>query len=69
MAFLGHFASSSIVIVRIKRPRLLQLRLHQFLGFGSHLYDAQEERLDDIPYIGEYRVRQLKNVVAQAIWL
>jgi hypothetical protein len=33
------------------------------------LYDAPEERLDDIHYIGEVRVRQLKNAVAQAIWL
>jgi hypothetical protein len=28
-----------------------------------------DDKLDDIPYIGEYRVRQLKNIVAQAIWL
>jgi len=33
------------------------------------LYDAPEERLDQIHYIGEVRVRQLKNAVAQAIWL
>jgi hypothetical protein len=33
------------------------------------LYEAPEGQLDDIPYIGEYRVRQLKNIVAQAIWL
>ena len=33
------------------------------------LYDAKEETLDDIPYVGEYRVKQMKNIVAQAIWL
>jgi len=33
------------------------------------LYDAPEQKLDEIPYIGEYRVRQFKNLVAQAIWL
>lgn len=33
------------------------------------LYEAPEERLDEIQYVGEYRVKQLKNVVAQAIWL
>jgi hypothetical protein len=33
------------------------------------LYDAPEDRLDQIHYIGEVRVRQLKNAVAQAIWL
>jgi hypothetical protein len=30
---------------------------------------APEDTLDAIPYIGEYRVKQLKNIVAQAIWL
>jgi hypothetical protein len=33
------------------------------------LYEAPEDKLDDIPYIGDYRVKQLKNIVAQAIWL
>jgi hypothetical protein len=33
------------------------------------LYEAPEGQLDDIPYIGEYRVKQLKDIVAQAIWL
>ncbi len=33
------------------------------------LYEASESELDAIEYVGEYRVRQLKNVVAQAIWL
>jgi DNA-directed RNA polymerase alpha subunit len=33
------------------------------------LYEAPEDRLDAIEYVGEYRVKQLKNVVAQAIWL
>lgn len=33
------------------------------------LYEAEEARLDEIPYIGESRVRNLKNAVAQAIWL
>jgi len=34
-----------------------------------NLYEVPEEKLDEIPYIGEYRVKQLKNIVAQAIWL
>jgi len=34
-----------------------------------NLYEATEQQLDAIDYVGEYRVRQLKNVVAQAIWL
>lgn len=33
------------------------------------LYEAPEQRLDEIPYVGEYTVKRLKNVVAQAIWL
>ena len=33
------------------------------------LYEASEDQLDAIPYVGEYRVKQLKNIVAQAIWL
>mgnify|MGYP001348717206 CR=1 FL=1 len=33
------------------------------------LYDATDQQLDDIEYIGEYRVKQLKGIVAQAIWL
>jgi hypothetical protein len=33
------------------------------------LYDAPDDQLDQIHYIGEVRVRQLKNAVAQAIWL
>jgi hypothetical protein len=33
------------------------------------LYEAPDDRLDDIEYIGEYRIRLLRNVVAQAIWL
>ena len=33
------------------------------------LYGASESELDAIDYVGEYRVRQLKNAVAQAIWL
>jgi len=33
------------------------------------LYEAPEDRLDAIEYVGEYRVRLMKNVVAQAIWL
>jgi DNA-directed RNA polymerase alpha subunit len=34
-----------------------------------NLCDAPEDKLDAIPYIGEYRIKQLKNIVAQAIWL
>jgi DNA-directed RNA polymerase alpha subunit len=34
-----------------------------------NLYEAPEDKLDAIPYIGEYRIKQLKNIVAQAIWL
>ena len=30
---------------------------------------APESQLDEIPQIGEARVRYLKNVVAQAVWL
>jgi hypothetical protein len=45
-------------------------RLH---GANIHtirdLYGAPEAQLDDIPYVGEVRVKQLKNIVAQAIWL
>jgi hypothetical protein len=33
------------------------------------LYEASEEQLDDIEYIGDYRIKQFKNLVAQAIWL
>ncbi len=33
------------------------------------LYEAPDDRLDDIDRIGSYRVRVLRNVVAQAIWL
>jgi hypothetical protein len=33
------------------------------------LYEASEDRLDEIHYIGEVRVRKLKHAVAQAIWL
>lgn len=33
------------------------------------LYEAPEGRLDEIAYVGEYRTRQLKHAVAQAIWL
>jgi len=33
------------------------------------LYAAPDEELDRIHYIGEVRVRQLKNAVAQAVWL
>ena len=34
-----------------------------------NLYDAPDDQLDQIHYIGEVRVRQLKNAVAQAVWL
>ncbi len=49
--------------------RMLE-KLHE-AGIHSirDLYEAPEERLDQISYVGEYRVRQLKNAVAQAIWL
>ena len=30
---------------------------------------APDERLDDIGYIGPYRIRLIRNAVAQAIWL
>lgn len=45
-------------------------RLHE-AGFNTvrDLYEADEARLDEIPYIGEFRIRHLKNAVAQAIWL
>ena len=33
------------------------------------LYSATEEELDAIDYIGETRVKQMKNLVSQAIWL
>jgi hypothetical protein len=33
------------------------------------LYEAPEERLDDMAYVGEHRIRLFKNAVAQAIWL
>lgn len=32
------------------------------------LYEAPEERLDAIDYVGETRVKQLKNAVAQ-VWV
>jgi hypothetical protein len=49
--------------------RMLE-KLHEAtIDTVGNLYDAPEEALDAIPYIGEYRVRQLKNIVAQAIWL
>jgi hypothetical protein len=33
------------------------------------LYEAPDAQLDEIPQIGEARVKFLKNVVAQAVWL
>ena len=33
------------------------------------LYKASDEELDAVPYVGDVRVKQLKNTVAQAIWL
>lgn len=33
------------------------------------LYEASDEQLDDIAYIGDYRIKHFKNLVAQAIWL
>lgn len=33
------------------------------------LYEAPEERLDGLSYVGEHRIRQFKHAVAQAIWL
>ncbi|HLW43668.1 MAG TPA: helix-hairpin-helix domain-containing protein, partial [Candidatus Acidoferrales bacterium] len=45
-------------------------RLHEAgINTVRDLYDAEEDRLDAIPYIGEFRVKRLKNAVAQAIWL
>jgi hypothetical protein len=39
------------------------------IGTVRDLYEVGEERLDGIPFVGEHRVKQLKNAVAQAIWL
>jgi len=45
-------------------------RLHEArIDTVRDLYEADEARLDEIPYIGEFRIRHLKNAVAQAIWL
>lgn len=45
-------------------------RLHEAgIDTVRDLYEADEGRLDEIPYIGQFRVRKLKNAVAQAIWL
>jgi hypothetical protein len=45
-------------------------RLHEAgINTVRDLYEADEADLDEIPYIGEFRVRRLKNAVAQAIWL
>ncbi|MFZ0736757.1 MAG: ATP-binding protein [Candidatus Acidiferrales bacterium] len=34
-----------------------------------NLYEATDQQLDAIEYVGEQRVQKLRNVVAQAIWL
>jgi hypothetical protein len=52
----------------ITKPIVDRLRADN-IATVRDLYDAPEERLDSIHYIGEVRVRQLKNAVAQAIWL
>ena len=45
-------------------------RLHEAgINTVRDLYDVDEASLDEIPYIGEFLVRRLKNAVAQAIWL
>jgi hypothetical protein len=33
------------------------------------LCEAPDERLDEMAYVGEHRIRLFKNAVAQAIWL
>jgi hypothetical protein len=45
-------------------------RLHG-AGINSvrDLYEAPDQALDNMPYVGEYRIRQLRDAVAQAIWL
>jgi hypothetical protein len=35
----------------------------------GQLYSATEEELDALHYVGEIRVKQMKNLVSQAIWL
>ena len=49
--------------------RMIQKLNEAAISTIRDLYEAPEETLDAIPYIGEYRVKQLKNIVAQAIWL
>lgn len=54
------YGLSDKIVERLRADGILTVR---------DLYDAQEDRLDQIHYIGEVRVRQLKNAVAQAVWL
>lgn len=54
------YGLSDKIVERLRANGILTVR---------HLYDAPEDQLDQIHYIGEVRVRQLKNAVAQAVWL
>jgi hypothetical protein len=54
------YGLSDRLIDRLRENNILTVR---------DLYEADEDRLDQIHYIGEVRVKQLKNAVAQAIWL
>jgi DNA-directed RNA polymerase alpha subunit len=52
---------------------LSEWMLEELHAAGIHsvqeLYEAPEDKLDEIKYVGESRIRQMKNVVSQAIWL
>jgi hypothetical protein len=54
------YGLTSIMISKLENAGIITIR---------DLYDASDEKLDDLWYVGEMRVRHLKETVAQAIWL